>query len=343
MGEKPIRVLIVDDSAFMRLQLRSLIKGDERFVVVGEASDGEEALKLVEALQPDVMVLDLQLPKKDGLEVLAHVMQNNPLPVLIVSMLAKENAEITLKALKLGAVDFITKPSPNQAHVLKEEFPKKLYFVSKANLKRLQFFSRKIFLPYSFVFREKFSKIIVVGASIGGPQTLHYLLSQLPADFPAPLLVVQHMPKVYVGKFVQSLSQHCCIRVKEGEAGEKIFPGTVYVAPGGCHLLVDRFGKLQLSDGEPVNSVKPSLDVTLISSAVAFGEKVVAVILTGMGKDGTEGAKEVKKRGGIVVAESQESCVVYGMSKSVIEAGFCDYPLPLEKIPNCLMKVANVR
>lgn len=334
----PVRVLIVDDSAFMRMQFRSFLEGDNRFQILGEARDGEEALKMVQELKPDVMTLDLELPKKNGIEVLRQIMQTRPLPILIVSSHAQENAQITLDALQLGAVDFITKPAATQMNEMREIFPVKLLQAAQAKIWRLSGLIKIPPPPSKFHFPLKSSRLVVIGASIGGPQALRYLIPQLPSDFPAPILVVQHLPKGYSSKFIEGLAKESKILVKEAAPFMSLQSGTAYIAPGGKHLTVNSQKKLMLTEDPPVNSVRPSVDVTLVSSSRIFKKDLIAIILTGMGKDGTKGAIEVKMAGGIVIAESEASCVVYGMSKSVIEAGACDIALPLEKIPGFVME-----
>jgi two-component system chemotaxis response regulator CheB len=293
---------------------------------------------MAQELKPDVVILDLELPKKTGIEVLKQIMRNHPIPVLIVSSHAKENAQITLDALQLGAVDFLTKPSASQMNEMRETFPAKLLQVSRAKVWRL---SSLIKIPPprpKFHLPSKSSKLIVIGASIGGPQAIRHLIPRLPPDFPAPILVIQHLPKGYSSRFIESLAAESQILVKEAAPFMPLRAGTVFVAPGGKHLVLNHQKKIMLTDDPPVNSVRPSIDVTLVSCAQLFKKDLIAVILTGMGKDGTKGAVEVKLSGGIVIAESEASCVVYGMSKSVIEAGACDFAISLEKIPDFIME-----
>lgn len=334
----PVQVLLVEDSAYMRHKLKSLLEADSRFRVVGEATEGRKALELVLRLKPDVVTLDIELPGMSGLDVLEEITKTSAVPVIVVSALTTQGAEVTLQALEMGALDFVTKPTAAGIDAFQYELLTKLLAAPRANLHRLRrrFAAAAGGLRCAGNIEEQ--KLVVMACSIGGPQALHFLLPQLPENFPAPVVVVQHMPPGYTKRMADGLNQSCRLSVDEAKDGGLILPGRVYLAPGGLHLAITNQKRFHLKDDPPINSVRPSADVTLTSAARAYRDSVIAVILTGMGKDGTAGAVEVKRWGGVVVAETESSCVVYGMSKNVIEAGACHHELPLEKICEFLLQ-----
>lgn len=351
-----IRVLVVDDSAFMRKKIREMLESDPDIKVVGIARDGYDALNKVRQLKPDLITLDIEMPKMDGISALSKIMSEHPTPVIMVSTLAKANAEPTLQALSMGAVDFVTKPSgdANDLERVRKELILKARMASKVSVRRLtaniattdQYrtdFNRE---PKQKVFEHREEPriittnrtykgpVAVIGSSTGGPNALQQLFSALSSDFHMPMVVVQHMPPYFtatLAKRLDNLLPH--LHVKEAEEGDVLSNDLALVAPGGKHLLVDSRGRIYFSDQPPVHGVKPAVDVTLMSLVEAgFGKDIYTVILTGMGFDGARAALEVKKQGGYVLAQNEETCVVYGMPRATVELGAADEILPLQDI-----------
>ncbi len=335
-----IRVLVVDDSAFMRNALTKMIASDHEFHVVGTARDGVEAVDKVISLRPDIVTLDVEMPRMNGLEALRLIMDKNPVPVVMVSSLTTEGAETTLEALDIGAVDFIPKNlSDISGDILKikENLLRKLKILGRLK-PRLKKRSISRDLPPLKIRHtgERRISVVAIGSSTGGPRALQEILPKLPENFPVPILVAQHMPKNFTGPFAERLNQLSRITVKEAEDGEPIEPGKALIAPGGRHIGVSRGKALKVQvrvmpdNGESI--YKPSVDILLKEVSRVYPGRVLGVILTGMGHDGLEGIKEMKKEGGRTIAESEETCVVYGMPKSVVEAGLADKVLPINEI-----------
>lgn len=341
----PVRVLVVDDSAFMRKTLRLLLESDPHIQVVGTASDGVEALEKVKQLRPDVMTLDVEMPRMDGLETLQHVMQTNPLPVVMVSSLTLEGARETLRALELGAVDFIPKQfshlfsSRNQFRQLLVE---KVKTAAKAHLLVTQKIVQRqpsLLAASDGFFRFPGARVIIFAVSTGGPLALQRVVPHLEKEFPVPVIIVQHMPAHFTRSLAERLNELSALTVVEAAQGMPLVKGMVYVAPGDWHLYFsceNGHTLIQLSE-EPRNSLfRPSADVTFRSAVQAFGKRVLGVIMTGMGQDGFVGARQIKEQGGRIIAQDRESSVVYGMPRVVAEAGLADLVLPLEKIAPAL-------
>ncbi len=338
-----IRVLIVDDSAFMRNALKSMISDDPEIEIAGTARDGIEAIEKVKELKPDVVTLDVEMPRMDGIEALRIIMRENPVPVIMVSSLTTEGAKITLDALDIGAVDFIPKNLSELAvdiFRIKEILIQKIKAVGKNSLKQ------RVIKPGTEVKREPVTTVctyhnrihvVAIGASTGGPKALQNIVSRLPEGFPVPILVAQHMPPSFTGPFAERLNQISPLKVKEAEDGEPIKGGTVYIAPGKGHMgvmrkkITETLIKIDTNMNEYL--YKPSVDALMLSVAEVYSGHVLGVILTGLGNDGERGMREIKNRGGRVIAESKESCVVYGMPKAVIESGLADRVVPLNEIP----------
>lgn len=337
--DKQIKVLIVDDSFFMRYKIRNILTEDERFLVVGEAGDGIEALELLHKLEPDVVTLDVEMPVMGGLETLKRIIAEKPVPVVMISVLTTPGAQATLESLRLGAVDFIAKDTALNNKLFKDLLTSKLYAASLVDtdiLCRRLPKEELLEVPLRPVVTEVC--MVVIGSSTGGPRALYHLVPQLPEDIPASIFIVQHMPVGFTKHLAIRLNEQSRIKVKEAEQGEHIERGVAYIAPAGCHMVTGK-GVIRLTKDPPVNNVRPSVDVTMKSLAKQYGERVIGIILTGMGKDGTLGACEINKAGGIVIAEAESSCVVYGMPKSVIEGGHCNLALPLEEIGKELIHV----
>jgi len=326
-----MKVLVVDDSALVRLKIGEILRreGFEVFT----AKDGVEAVEKAMKLKPDVITLDVNMPKMDGLKALERIMKESPTPVIMLSSLTHEGARETIEALRLGAVDFIPKPSGGIEEIEGELVRKlKVAVTVTPNLLRLQNL-RKI--RGEVVRRDwKVSKevCVLIGSSTGGPSALEHVIPRLPADFPAPVFVVQHMPPNFTKQLAERLNSISEIEVKEAEDNEKVRNGVAYIAPGGRHMKLRRamnIVRIKIIDDLPVNNVKPSVDVTAESVAQVYGGNAVCVMLTGMGEDGARGFKKLHELGGKVIACSEETCVVFGMPKAVIELGIADSVKPI--------------
>ncbi|MBQ6983285.1 MAG: chemotaxis response regulator protein-glutamate methylesterase [Synergistaceae bacterium] len=351
-----IRVLVVDDSALMRQFISDILRTDARLEVCGVARDGRDALEQIKVLNPDVVTLDVEMPNMDGLQALQEIMRTSPRPVIMLSTMTQEGADTTLKALALGCVDFIGKPSGSISLNIKDigrEIIEKVVAASTARVRGRAGFSANSLktLPQSTDFRRMAHPtntgrrdIVAIASSTGGPMALSELLPRLPKNFPVPIVITQHMPKEFTGSFAKRLNEESQIEVVEGFDGLSLKPGRAVIAPGGSHLIVKRRAGTAvcgLSDAPPVLSVKPAANIMFLSVADEYGGNVLCVILTGMGRDGTDGAKALKRRGAYVIAESQKTCVVYGMPKAAADAGIVDEILPLNEIPDAMVRVVK--
>ncbi len=330
-----IKVLIVDDSALIRSLLTEIIKSEPGFVLVGAAADAYQAKDLVNQYQPDVITLDIEMPKVDGLTFLDRLMKARPTPVLMISTLTERGADVTLRALELGAVDYIAKPRIDVAagiEAYRQEIVDKIKSASQAKLgNRQRSAVKQVKNQQHFNVSEK---ILAIGASTGGTEALKTLLLSLPLDCPG-VLITQHMPAGFTKTFAERLNKLCPHTVKEAEDNDRVLPGHIYIAPGSFHLELVRSGadfRLKLSDGDKVSGHKPSVDVLFRSVARAAGPNAVAAILTGMGKDGAMGIQEIHHAGGYTIAQDEESCVVFGMPKEAILTGAVDRVCPLSDI-----------
>lgn len=340
-----VRVLIVDDSALMRFSLRTRLGEDPELEIVGEARDGEQAVELAERLRPDVITLDVELPRLNGLEALTAIMQTCPTPVVMVSSLTQANAATTIEALERGAVDFVGKPSiltgTGLAPVV-AEVAHKIKVAASARPRcgsaetRWRRSSRPVGALAGGVGRRG---LVVIGTSTGGPRALGQVVPRLPADFPAPVVVVQHMPAGFTRALAQRLDGLSALQVKEAETGERLRAGLVLIAPGGRHVKIADDRTIRLTDEPPFHGVRPAVDPTMQSGASVFRSATIGVILTGMGIDGRAGAMMIKRAGGVVLAESEESCTIYGMPRAVIDAGLADVVVPLDAIVDELGKM----
>lgn len=341
MAGDPIQVLVVDDSALIRRLLTEIINNETDMKVVGVAHDPIMARDRVKALQPDVITLDIEMPKMDGLAFLERLMQFRPTPVVMISSLTEKNAQTTLRALELGAVDFVTKPKlgiQEGIQAYSELIVEKIRVAARAKLHSSPIVSPKprysadAVLPLLSV-RDAVSteEVIVIGASTGGTEAVREILAAMPPDCPA-ILIAQHMPEAFTRAFAQRLDANCQIHVKEAEHGESIQPGCAYIAPGNSHLLLQRARSgyvVQLNQGPPVNRHRPSVDVLFRSAANCAGKRAIGVILTGMGSDGAVGLREMKQAGAFTFAQDESTCVVFGMPKAAIDAGAVDRIVPL--------------
>ncbi|WP_287155017.1 chemotaxis response regulator protein-glutamate methylesterase [Candidatus Solincola tengchongensis] len=347
---RKIRVLIVDDSALVRKLLKDIISGDPDMEVAGLATNGVEAIRAVAELKPDVMTMDIHMPEMDGLTALEYIMRKMPLPVVMLSAMAQRGAAATLKALELGAVDFIAKPShyPSAVKEVREEVILKIKtaFHARDRVKAgyPKHKERRKTLPAVKPGRRE--KLVVIGASAGGPRALAEILPMFPRDMPAAMLIVQHMPGVFTRSFAARLNTLSELPVREAEDGEEIKPGTVLVAPGGKDLIVspDRsgLGRVELMDSANRAGATPRIDTTMITAAETFGPRTIGVIMTGMGSDGARGMERIKKNQGITIAQDEASCLVFGMPKVAIDRGFVDWVVSLEKIPEKVLELLQL-
>ncbi len=345
MQSEKIRVMVVDDSAFMRMVLKDIIDSQPDMKVIAVAKDGLEAVELAVKHKPDVITMDVEMPRLNGIEALKLIMKKAPTRVIMVSSLTEEGAEITLMALEIGAVDFVTKPAGSISMTFRQVanvLVEKIRNAMKVDPNRLV--SRRI-KPQVIKMTKASTvtgKIVVIGSSTGGPRSLDMVIPALPGNFPAPIIIVQHMPPGFTRSLASRLDRMSQLSVKEAQEGDVLKPGWVYVAPGDYHLGAKQSGRnvtLYLDKSPKINNVRPAVDFTLDKVAEIYKNKTIAVILTGMGKDGTKGAFKVKFYKGIVIAESKETCVVFGMPKSVIEEGYADYILPAYEIPKKLVEL----
>jgi two-component system chemotaxis response regulator CheB len=353
-----IRVLIADDSAFMRKVLHSILLAEPGFEVAGEARDGREAVSQSESLKPDVITMDINMPHLDGLQATEQIMSTNPRPIVVVSSESKEGAEITLKALQLGAIDFVAKPNSGvdlDMSSVRDELVRKLRVAAKVRVVRTASRTKVAHEVASSAPRTepgvtpgpktesprpaaqpaksngKFP-LVVIAASTGGPATLMKFLPAFPREFPGALLIVQHMPGTFTSQFSQQLSDACAIRVKEAEAGEILAPGTAYICPGSHHMRVSATGRVTLDDGPRILGYRPCADVTLESAAEYAGPLSIGVVMTGMGNDGVRGAQVMKSAGGYIIAQDEATSVIFGMNAEAIRNGVVDKVLPIENI-----------
>lgn len=342
-----IKVLIIDDSALIRSLLTEIINKQPDMVVVGTAPDPLVAREKIKSLNPDVLTLDVEMPKMDGLAFLERLMRLRPMPVVMVSSLTEKSSAITLHALELGAFDFVTKPKIDIRNGLQEyaeELTGKIRGAAKARIRQTpasisaahiaveQKNSADVVLAAEHRTFSTTEKIIILGASTGGTEALKTLLVDMPADCPA-VLITQHMPETFTKTFAKRLDSLCRIAVKEAEHGERVLPGHGYLAPGNRHLLLKRSGAnyiVELSDGPPVSRHRPSVDVLFRSAANCAGKNAIGIIMTGMGDDGAAGMLEMHQAGAYTMAQDEESCVVFGMPKEAIARGGVDEVVPLQ-------------
>jgi len=345
MSER-IRVLVVDDSALMRKLIPAILARDSSIEVVGTAMDGAFALKKIEELQPDVVTLDLEMPRMDGMEMLRLIMRRAPLPIILFSTHSKEGGYATLKALALGAVDFLAKPKDAAVGHL-EEIADQL--IAKIKVAKR---AAKRKLPPAVVAEDLPAlkkpirpalpprRVIAVGISTGGPNALQFMLSQIPADFLSTILVVQHMPEGFTEMFARRLDECCPLEVHEARSGDLVLAGRVLICPGNRHIMVRRMPRgdmVVLSDGPPVNGHRPSADVLFHSVAQEFGLLAVGVLMTGMGDDGAEGLGAIQSARGMTIAQSEDTCVVSGMPRAAILKGYANKVIPLEGLGSFLV------
>jgi two-component system chemotaxis response regulator CheB len=339
------RVLVVDDSALVRSLLSEIINRQPDMQCVGAASDPYAAREMIRALNPDVITLDVEMPRMDGIDFLSKLMRLRPMPVVMVSTLTERGAEVTLRALELGAVDFVAKPKIGVAdglRLLAQDITDKVRIAAKAHLRRLVVATPTAdggaavtpAAPPAPLGRLSTEKIIFIGASTGGTEATKEVLINLPSDSPA-VVITQHMPPGFTRSYAARLNGLCKIRVAEARDGERILPGHAYIAPGGLHLSVERSGAnyiARVQDGDPVNRHKPSVEVLFKSAARVVGPNALGLMLTGMGADGAKAMKEMRDAGSYNYCQDEASCVVFGMPREAIAAGAAHEVLPLPQI-----------
>ncbi|MCU4138288.1 MAG: Chemotaxis response regulator CheB [Thermodesulfobacteria bacterium] len=335
MNEK-IKVLVVDDSTIMRKLISDILKNDPQIEVVDTAKTGKEAIEKAKNLKPDVITLDIEMPEMDGITALKILRKEVPqTKVIMFSSLTQEGAKATIESLALGAYDFVPKPSTKSflesvKKIEQDLIPK---IKSVVPLKKIKLIYKPIQITPKI--KKGIYKVCGIGVSTGGPQTLLKILPKLPPNFPAPILIVQHMPPLFTKQLAERLNSLSRLRVKEAEEGEFVKDGVVYIAPGDYHMKIKKENsliKIKLHQGPPRNFCRPSVDELFESLAEVYNGKTLALILTGMGNDGKEGAKKVKEKGGVVLAQDAESSVVFGMPKAVIEEGLADEVINLSRI-----------
>lgn len=359
----PYRVLVVDDSIFMRRIISDLIAENRNFQVADTAKNGKEAVEKTLLLKPDLVTMDVEMPEMNGLEALRQIMQSYPVPVIMLSSLTGEGAHETIRALELGAFDFVQKPSGSisfDLYKVKSLLHEKMEAAVQAKDKWNRLYRRPFILPppppatpaqngimsKTGKTSATFGSLVAIGTSTGGPRALQQVLSRLPGSFPAPILIVQHMPPNFTKSLAQRLHSASQIRVVEAEDGQPVLSGTAYIAPGGWHMRMSRLEgnryRIRLSREAPKNGHRPSVDV-LFDSLLAFHElKRHIVLMTGMGSDGAQGMFALRKAGAVTtIAESEESCVVYGMPRAAVELGAATNILPLEQIAGKLIEAVG--
>ena len=371
-----VKVLVVDDSGFFRRRVSEILSADSNIQVVGTATNGKEAIDQALALKPDVITMDYEMPMMDGITAVRHIMQRCPTPVLMFSSLTHEGARVTLDALDAGAVDFLPKNfediSRNPEKV-KQLLCEKILSISRSN-RRVSAYSAPAPVaapaptpapssigsygssaparpapapmpartsaasPSSPAPKRKAYKLVAIGTSTGGPVALQRVLTQLPANFPAPIVLIQHMPAAFTKAFAERLDKLCRISVKEAEDGDILRPGLALLAPGGKQMMIDGRGAVKILPGDERLNYKPCVDITFGSAAKTYGDKVLAVVLTGMGADGREGARLLKQGGSSIWAQDEASCVIYGMPMAIVKAELADAVYGLDDIGKHLVE-----
>ncbi|HFD80858.1 MAG TPA: chemotaxis response regulator protein-glutamate methylesterase [Gammaproteobacteria bacterium] len=341
------RALVVDDSGFFRRRIVEILEADPRIKVVGTAADGRQAVEQAERLRPDVITMDIEMPVMDGIEAVRRIMSSRPTPVLMFSSLTHEGAQATLEALEAGAMDFLPKRFEDIARDREQ--------ATALLRRRILAVARRAPAAGAATPRPKPAtsatgearghfRVVVIASSTGGPVALQQVLSRLPADFPCPVLVAQHMPASFTPAFAARLDQQCAVAVKEAADGDRLRAGQVYIAPGGRQMTLEQQGGdvlVRIGDGSPALHYKPCADITFNSVASVYGGQALALVLTGMGADGREGARILKQHGALVWSQDEDSCVIYGMPMAVAEAGLSDQVLSLRDIGPALAEAAG--
>lgn len=350
-AKRRIGVLVVDDSSFMRRMIKKMLDDDPMIEVVGVARDGREAIDKLDSLKPDVITLDVEMPRMNGLEALKVIMESNPLPVLMLSSLTDEGAQATFDALDLGALDYLPKQLDDlSCNIVKiqNELTAKIKSVAGKRVRRRvadrherrggQIESKVTAVEKSPISRYRGERIafIAIGASTGGPRAVQEVLVGMPEDLPVGIVVAQHMPQNFTGHYAERLNRNCKVEVREAKDGDTITKGTVLIAPGGSQTRLRRRGALNVAvkiDNSPADAhYRPCVDITLSSAAECYPGRILGVILTGMGSDGREGIRAIKGGGGRSIAQNEASCIVYGMPKVVVDEGLADKVVSIEQV-----------
>jgi two-component system, chemotaxis family, protein-glutamate methylesterase/glutaminase len=358
---KDVRVMIVDDSAFMRKVLETILSSDDHIQVIGHAKDGREAVRLSESLKPDVITMDINMPVMDGLQATEEIMSTNPRPIVVVSSESRQGAASTLRALELGAIEFVPKPSSGidlDMQSVREELLRKVRMAAKVRVVRTAVRSGSdgknadtttaVRTPAHLAPRPSSSSgslydqkfpIVVLAASTGGPATVMRLAPGFTRDFPAAIILVQHMPAAFTTQYAAQLAEFTSIRVKEAENNETLTPGTFYICPGGQHLRVMPTGRMQL-DGSSgrINGYLPNIDMTMLSVAEYAGSLAIGAVLTGMGNDGSAGSLAIKSAGGVVFAQDEATSVIFGMPAEASKTGAVSQTLSIDDIYSAIEK-----
>jgi len=337
---KTIRVVVVDDSAVMRKIISDIIEEDPHLEVVGTARNGADSLGVIERLKPDVVTMDIEMPKMDGLTALSHIMAENPVPVIMISAMDKRSADITVKALSMGAVDFISKISGTISLDLSRIADTIREKVKVASTVKVETVKPTVAIPRSLTRKpaKPSNRVILIGASTGGPKAIPELLGRLPRDITAPILIVQHMPEGFTASFADRLNWYSSLEVREAKEGDVIRPGLVLIAPGNYHMEL-RKDTIHINQNDRVQFVRPSVDILFKSAVETLGNRCIGVILTGMGSDGLQGCRAIKEAGGTILAQNEETCVVYGMPKAVVDNRLTDKVAPLTDLPRHLLRL----
>ena len=335
------RVLIVDDSPLIRRLLGDMIGAEPDLDVVGYAADGNEAVEKVRELRPDVVTMDVEMPVCGGLDALRRIMRSTPVPVVMVSSLTSAGARESVEALQFGAFDIVAKPEHGPAELsrVREELFQKLRAAKFANVRPNPFVgvppaakraSGMLFDP---------TRVVLIASSTGGPRALTVLFESLPSELPVPILIVQHMPPGFTESLAKRLSRCGSVECREARSGEAPMPGMALIAPGGRHLGIDARGVLHLYDEPPIHGVRPSADILFITAAKTYGSRCVGLVLTGMGRDGAEGAVALRQAGGVVLGESESTCTIYGMPRAAKAAGGIDAEYPIQEMASALTSI----
>ncbi len=339
-----IKVLVADDSAFMRASLTHILQSDSAIEVIGTAVDGDDALRKVIQLKPDVLLLDIEMPRMDGLTALSYIMTECPTPVIIVSGLGEKDARLAIKSLEAGAIDFIPKPSgviSYDIESIKDEIISKVKIAAGIDVRKITHKPAKRHYPVAVQKPARTKDIVIIGASTGGPRAVAVVLSGLQRNISAAILIVQHMAKEFIPSFVERLKWECLIDVSIAQDNEIITPGRVIVAQGNCNTMIESMEedkKILINSEIAQRTVAPSIDYAMKSAARAYGDTTLGVLLTGIGRDGAEGLKAIKDAGGTTIAEDESSCIVYGMPRTAIEMGVVDEVVPLPMIADAIMQ-----
>ncbi len=357
----PIRVLVVDDSAFMRKLITEIINADPELEVAGFARNGQDALAKLDRLDVDVVTLDVEMPVMDGLETLRRIMKTKPLPVVMLSSQTRKGSETTLQALALGAVDFITKPGGTLVHpvghpsdpvsppleAIAAEIKEKVRLAASARIqpsepeKSVRVAKPPVLPVFDRSATGAADKLVIIGSSTGGPKALEGVFASIPANLPAGIVVVQHMPKGFTNSFAERLDRLFPFPVKEASDGDLVENGKVLLAPGDYHLTITSERRVKLNQDERVMFLRPAIDVTMENLPQVYGNKIVGVILTGMGRDGARGMARIKGAGGVTIAQDRSTSTIYSMPRVVAEEGNADYILPLDQIGRVITELVS--